>query len=76
MCVCKATIPVLILFVLMLLQGRFPSFKVVRLTGKLSEKFIKSRWIFFIFPSPMIQEEPQNMYVWNTTILVLIFCIA
>jgi hypothetical protein len=72
----NATIQVLILCSLIVVQGSFPSFKVVQFTGKIFEKFIKSRWIFFICPSPMIQEEPLNMKVWNDTIMVLILCVS
>jgi hypothetical protein len=42
---------------------------------KISGKFIKIRWIPFIFHLDMIKEEPLNMRVWNATILVLIFCV-
>jgi hypothetical protein len=43
--------------------------------GKLSGKFIKSRWIIFIPLSSMIHEEQRNMCVWNATILVLLLCV-
>jgi hypothetical protein len=39
--------------------------------GKMSEKFIMSRWIPFICNVDMIQEELPNMCVCNVTILVL-----
>jgi hypothetical protein len=44
--------------------------------GKLSEKFIQNRWILFIRPSIMIQEDQRNFCAWNATNLVMIFIVS
>jgi hypothetical protein len=44
--------------------------------GNMSEVFIKSRWIPFICQSEEIKEEPPNMCLWNTTIVVLMLYVS
>jgi hypothetical protein len=41
--------------------------------GNMSENFIKSRWIPFIWYLEKIREEVHTLCVWNGTIVVLIF---
>jgi hypothetical protein len=40
--------------------------------GNMYEKFIKSRWIPFIYHLEKIKEKPPKLCMWNVTILVLI----
>jgi hypothetical protein len=49
---------------------------VVSFMGNLAEKFMKSRWIPFIFHWDVIQEELHNVCVWNATILLMIFVVS
>jgi hypothetical protein len=44
--------------------------------GKVSIKLIQNRWILFIRPSTMIQEDQRNFCVWNATNLVMIFSVS
>jgi hypothetical protein len=44
--------------------------------GKLSGKFIQNRWILFIRPSTMSQEDQRNFCVWNATNLVMICSVS
>jgi hypothetical protein len=72
MCVRNVTIPVLMKYIFpMWLEGRLSCSLEVQLMSKLSGKFIRSQQIFYIFPSPMIQEETHNMCVRNVTIQAL-----
>jgi hypothetical protein len=63
----NVSIPVLIQHFSNETGGRLTCSIEVQLVSKSSGKFIRSQYIFYIYPSPMIQEESHNMGVRTVT---------